>query len=102
VGFFRLFDIAWRLQNELTCRNEGALIVACAAISSVQDFIICMLPILLIWNLKIGKRQKMGLCAIFGLGMITCICGILRTFYATKLYYCKIVTPSQDKTRKTN
>ncbi|RYN53376.1 hypothetical protein AA0114_g4435 [Alternaria tenuissima] len=87
VGFFRLFDIAWRLQNELTCRNEGALIVACAAISSVQDFIICMLPILLIWNLKIGKRQKMGLCAIFGLGMITCICGILRTFYATKLYY---------------
>jgi hypothetical protein len=48
-----------------------------------------MLPVLLIWNLKISKRQKTGLCAIFGVGLITCICGILRTFYATKLYFCK-------------
>jgi hypothetical protein len=73
----------------VTCRNEGALIVACAAISLVQDLIICMLPVLLIWNLQISKRQKIGLFAIFGVGLITCICGILRTYYATKLYYCK-------------
>ncbi|KAI4643672.1 hypothetical protein J4E93_006684 [Alternaria ventricosa] len=87
IGFFRLFDISWRLQNELTCRNEGALIVACAVISLFQDFIICLLPVLLIWNLQISKRQKVGLCAIFGVGLITCICGIMRTFYAAKLYY---------------
>ena len=88
-GFFHYVDIAWRLQNKLTCRNEGALVVACAAISSVQDLIICMLPVLLIWNLKISKRQKFGLCGIFGIGLITCVCGILRTYYATYLYYCK-------------
>ncbi|RAR09048.1 integral membrane protein [Stemphylium lycopersici] len=64
-GFWRFFDVAWRLQNDLKCRNEGALIVACAAISSVQDFVICLLPILLIWNLQISKRQKFGLCGVF-------------------------------------
>lgn len=86
-GFWRYFDIAWRLQHKLECRDEGALIVACAAISSVQDLIICLLPVLLIWNLQISKRQKFGLCGIFGLGLITFICGLMRTFYATKLYY---------------
>ncbi|KAF1831661.1 hypothetical protein BDW02DRAFT_504756 [Decorospora gaudefroyi] len=87
VGFFHIFDIMWRLKNEVTCRNEGAIIVACAAVSSIQDFIICMLPIFLIWNLHISKRQKVGLCGIFGVGIITCVCGILRTYYATYLYY---------------
>jgi hypothetical protein len=90
-GFWHYFDISWRIQNELVCRDEGALIVACAAISSVQDFIICLLPVLLIWNLQISKRQKLALCGIFGMGLITCFCGLMRTYYATKLYYCKLI-----------
>ena len=69
-GFFHVFDIAWRFQNELTCRDEGAIIVAVAAISTVQDFIICLLPVFLIWNLQIPKTQKFALCGIFGLGLV--------------------------------
>jgi hypothetical protein len=69
-GFFRIFDIYWRVQNELTCRNEGAIIVAVASISTVQDFIICLLPIFLIWNVQIPKTQKFALCGIFGLGLV--------------------------------
>jgi len=69
-GFFYLFDIAWRSQNELTCRDEGAIIVAVAAISTVQDFIICFLPVFLIWNLRMPKTQKFALCGIFALGLL--------------------------------
>lgn len=69
-GFFHLFDIAWRLQNELTCRDEGAIIVSVAAISTVQDFIIALLPVFLIWKLQISKIQKFALCGIFGLGLV--------------------------------
>jgi hypothetical protein len=87
VGYFHLFDLMWRMQNEVHCNNEGAIIVACAAISSVQDLVICMLPIFLIWNLQIPRRQKAALCAIFGMGLVTCVCGILRTYYATYVYY---------------
>ncbi|KAF2622507.1 hypothetical protein BU25DRAFT_209873 [Macroventuria anomochaeta] len=86
-GFFHIFDIAWRFQNELTCRDEGAVIVAVAAISTVQDFIIALLPVFLIWKLQIPRTQKLALCGIFGLGLVTCVCGILRTYYATYVYY---------------
>jgi hypothetical protein len=70
IGFYHVFDIAWRFQNELECRDEGAVIVAVAAISSVQDFVICLLPIFLIWNLQIRKRQKFALCGIFAMGLV--------------------------------
>lgn len=89
IGFFRLFDLKWRLQNELKCQNEGAIIVACAIVGTIQDFIVCLLPIVLVWNLKMSRRQKAALCGIFGVGMITCVCGILRTYYATYVYYCE-------------
>lgn len=69
-GFFHVFDIAWRFQNELTCRDEGAIIVAVAAISTMQDFIIALLPVFLIWKLQIPKVQKLALCGLFGLGLM--------------------------------
>jgi len=91
IGNFRLFDIAWRLKNELTCLNEGAIIVSCAIISTIQDLVICLLPIFLVWNLKMPKRQKAALCGIFALGLVTCVCGIMRTYYATYVYNCKFI-----------
>jgi hypothetical protein len=87
IGFFHMFDILWRVHNELTCRDEGAIVVACAIIGTVQDLFICLLPVLLIWNLKMARRQKAALFGIFGIGLITCVCGILRTYYATYVYY---------------
>lgn len=94
VGFFHIYDPVWRAVNEVHCHNEGAIIVACAAISTIQDLIICMLPIFLIWNLKITRRQRFALCGIFGMGLITSVCGILRTYYAAYVYYCKILRSS--------
>jgi hypothetical protein len=70
IGFYRIFDISWRFQNELTCHDEGAIIVAVAAISTVQDLVICLLPVFLIWNLQIARRQKLALCGIFGMGLM--------------------------------
>jgi hypothetical protein len=89
IGNFRLFDLAWRLENELTCLDEGAIIVSCAVISTIQDLVICLLPVFLVWNLKIHRRQKAALIAIFALGLVTCVCGIMRTYYATFVYNCK-------------
>ena len=70
VGFYRLFDIVWRLKNEVKCHNEGAVIVACAIVGTVQDLVICLLPIFLVWNLRIPRRQKIALCALFGVGLV--------------------------------
>ncbi|KAH7128806.1 hypothetical protein B0J11DRAFT_279797 [Dendryphion nanum] len=87
AGYWRFFDVAWRLQNEMKCRNEGAIIVTVVVVSTVQDFVICALPVFLVWNLQISKRQKVALIGIFGLGLLTCVCGIMRTYYAIYVYY---------------
>ncbi|KAF2024334.1 hypothetical protein EK21DRAFT_20975, partial [Setomelanomma holmii] len=87
VGYFHLFDISWRLKHELSYLDEGAIVVACAIVSTLQDLVICLLPVFLVWNLRMGKRQKAGLCGIFAIGLLTCVCGILRTYYATYVYF---------------
>lgn len=89
VGTFRLFDITWMIKHggELTCRDEGAIIVSCAIVGSIQDLLICIMPAMLVWDLKMSTRQKTAVCAIFGVGMISCVCGILRSYYAAYVYY---------------
>ena len=69
-GYWHYFDISWRMKHELKCHNEGAQIVAVVVISTLQDFFVCALPVFLIWNLQIPRRQKAALCAIFGLGLL--------------------------------
>jgi hypothetical protein len=69
-GYWRMFDVRWRLTNELKCHDEGITIVAAVIISTVSDFLICMLPMFLVWNLQISKRQKAALIGIFGLGIV--------------------------------
>lgn len=75
--------------GELKCRDEGAIIVSCAIIGSIQDLLICIMPVMLVWDLKMSARQKTAVCAIFGVGMISCVCGILRSYYAAFVYYRK-------------
>ncbi|KAH7347023.1 hypothetical protein BKA66DRAFT_477831 [Pyrenochaeta sp. MPI-SDFR-AT-0127] len=87
AGFIHLFDKVWRAQHKMHCRNEGALIIACAVVGTIQDFVICLLPMFLVWKLKMPTRQKLALCGIFGLGLITCVCGILRTYYSVVVYH---------------
>lgn len=69
-GYWHIFDTAWRLQNELHCYSEGAEIVAAVMVGTLQDFFICTLPIFLVRNLKIPRRQKVALIGLFGVGIM--------------------------------
>ena len=69
-GYWRFFDFSFRLKNDVKCFNEGATVVSAVVVSTIQDFFICTLPILLVWNLQIGHKQRAGLMAIFGIGLL--------------------------------
>lgn len=71
------------------CNDEGAILVSATAVSTIQDIIICFLPIFLIQNLHMPRRQKLALAGIFGLGLITSVCGVMRLYYLVMVYYCK-------------
>jgi hypothetical protein len=50
--------------------NEPANVLAASAISIIQDFLACGLPIILFWKLKLPRRQKVALAAIFSVGLL--------------------------------
>jgi hypothetical protein len=53
------------------CIDEAANLIAAAAISVVQDFLACGLPMVLFWKLRIPPRQKIALVVIFGVGFLS-------------------------------
>jgi hypothetical protein len=52
------------------CLNERLLIVVVAALNSVSDLIILLLPQAVIWNLKMSFNKKLGVSVIFAMGLV--------------------------------
>ncbi|KIW06340.1 hypothetical protein, variant [Verruconis gallopava] len=84
-------DLTWASTHprgkSYQCINEGAMILSACAVSIVQDFLACGLPLPLFWKLQLPKRQRIALAAIFSVGFFLCITGCLRLYYVHKIYY---------------
>lgn len=52
------------------CINQVATWIANAASTIFTDLIILLMPLPPVWGLKLGKREKVGLTAAFGLGSL--------------------------------
>jgi len=66
--------------------NEGGYILSASVVSAVQDGVTAFLPTLLYWDLKIARRQKMALGAIFALGYVVCAVAGVRSFYIWRIF----------------
>jgi len=88
-AFWMQVDPYWNAENDrkYKCFNEANNIIAAAVVSVIQDFIACGMPMVLFWKLRIPKRQKIALGAIFGVGFFLCICGILRVVSTVRVYF---------------
>ncbi|CAE6996148.1 hypothetical protein P3342_000308 [Pyrenophora teres f. teres] len=60
------------------CLNQFAVWFTNAGINILTDFAIIILPIPVIRSLNLGRKQKIGLIAIFAVGGLVCIVSILR------------------------
>ncbi|TVY57792.1 hypothetical protein LSUE1_G008639 [Lachnellula suecica] len=67
------------------CLNVNTLNTASAAVNSVSDIVILILPQPIIWNLNMSFRKKLGLSAIFSTGLLACIASAVRIYYGVKL-----------------
>ncbi|KAK7705446.1 hypothetical protein SLS57_010100 [Botryosphaeria dothidea] len=85
-AYWNQVDPSWAQTNGWKCFNEGAVMLAASAISVVQDFLACGLPLLLFRKLQIPRRQKVALGCIFSVGIFLCVTGILRMVYIFPLY----------------
>jgi hypothetical protein len=48
------------------------------------DILVYVLPMPVLWHVRLPLTQRIGLLALFGLGLFVCVAGILRTYY---IYY---------------
>ncbi|EKG09926.1 hypothetical protein MPH_12998 [Macrophomina phaseolina MS6] len=53
-----------------SCSDNNKFWISNAAVNSVTDIIMVILPILMLWNVRIPKRQKIGLILIFMTGIL--------------------------------
>ncbi|KAL4807780.1 hypothetical protein BDV18DRAFT_107973 [Aspergillus unguis] len=63
------------------CLNDGAIVFSASTINIFTDVITTILPMPLIWKLKMPTRQRIAVMCIFGLGIIVDVAGAVRTYY---------------------
>jgi hypothetical protein len=69
-AFWHLVDPIWALSHKFACTDEAAEVLVASAISIFQDIIAFALPVMLVWNLQLPKRQKVAVVGIFGVGLL--------------------------------
>lgn len=94
AGLFQCNPVhkAWDTQVPGTCFNQVALYLSNAALNIVQDVLIYFLPIKMLWNIQLPRKQRIALMAVFAIGGFVCVTGMLR------LNSLKLASVSADPT----
>ncbi|CUS11602.1 unnamed protein product [Tuber aestivum] len=72
------WNIFRRADDCPTFHETMAIYVGVRAVSVLTDILVVLLPMKLVWDLRVSARKKIGLATVFGLGVIACIAAILR------------------------
>ena len=67
------------------CFSSRKLGLASGSINVISDFSILILPVPIIWRLQMSKKRKVGITAVFGIGLFACVTSILRLVYSVEL-----------------
>lgn len=57
--------------RKIKCLPSGPVWFTNAALQTVTDLVILILPMPLLWRLQLPKRQKWGIIVVFGLGIMS-------------------------------
>ncbi|CUS14908.1 unnamed protein product, partial [Tuber aestivum] len=74
------------------CWNLELFYFVNAGVNIVADVVITFLPLPLLSQLELPKRQKIGLCVIFSLGGLACAISAVRVFQLPALNHTKDIT----------
>lgn len=83
-------DSNWDMSVEAHCVDLNTALVVLSSINVLTDIIILVLPMPLIWRLKITTRRKMQLSCIFLLGVFVTIVSMVRVVYVETLSFTDV------------
>ncbi|KAF1948817.1 hypothetical protein CC80DRAFT_430540 [Byssothecium circinans] len=92
VNFAQCKDInaIWNpvLRATTECWNptvQSNFAIYAASFNTAMDFLLAILPITLVWNLRLNVQRKIALCLFLGCGVITGIISALKTSHLRSL-----------------
>ena len=76
----------WTLSfTEQKCIDEETHVLAAGIINTVTDFLIVLLPIKTVKDLKLPKKQRVVVYLLFTGGFLASIAGAVRTYFTWRL-----------------
>lgn len=70
-AYWNQFSPQWlEVGHQFHCAREEISLPISGALSVVGDLYSTMLPLVLVWHLKLCLRKKMALCVLFALGFL--------------------------------
>ncbi|KAL0932841.1 uncharacterized protein CTRU02_211804 [Colletotrichum truncatum] len=80
-------DKSWNPLKDGHCLAPGPSFTAYAVVTIVSDVVVAILPIPVLLKLNIRLEKKVGLIAIFLLGLFTTLCSILRYLEINRIQF---------------
>ena len=76
------YDALWDISRQAQCnvRANAAASYVAGGVAAASDLILAIVPMLILWDLQIQMRLKVGLCLLLGLGIVAAAAAILRTW----------------------
>ncbi|KAL7622877.1 hypothetical protein AAE478_006556 [Parahypoxylon ruwenzoriense] len=68
----------WDTSIEGTCGDRNTVFVIAGATNMLTDFMVLLMPVPIIWKLKLPTSQRIGLVATFSLGLFITAISIIR------------------------
>lgn len=79
------WDLVWVSKNKFHCKGENVSLPLSGGLSVVGDFYATVLPMCMVYTIARSQRQKLGLYVLFGLGSLSVLAGIVRTYLMHRL-----------------
>lgn len=84
-AYWNSFDPVWAQTHHHKCGKENIELPLSGVFSVIGDFYAAVLPMLVILQLDLPRRQKWGLYALFSFAFLVVAAGIVRTVLMNKL-----------------
>ncbi|KAL8868635.1 MAG: hypothetical protein Q9174_004860 [Haloplaca sp. 1 TL-2023] len=77
----------WTPTLEGQCINLGAAFLISAVANTITDIAVFLLPLYSIWDLQLPWERKVGVSAVFAVGLFACIASIMRLVTSVPLLH---------------
>ncbi|USP75531.1 hypothetical protein yc1106_02805 [Curvularia clavata] len=66
------------------CQAVSKVVIAQASVNVAMEFYILMIPLQQVYKLNMDSQRKLGLAAVFGIGLVACIASALRLGWSVR------------------